>query len=75
MTRDEAMTKLLALGELSFEDLIVYCGWPFDEVRAVLGRHVQAGRVTRIQRGRGYSYRLRSDIPKVPFEKETAHAA
>lgn len=75
MTRDEAMTKLLALGELRFEDLLEYCGWHSDEVRAVLDRLVQAGRVTWICRNRGRWYRLRTHTPEITTEKEPAHVA
>lgn len=58
MTRDEAMAKLLAIGELRFEDMLEYCGWPVEEVREVVLRLVQSGRVTWIHRNRGRWYRL-----------------
>lgn len=75
MTRDEAMTKLLALGELRFEDLLEYCGWPSGDVRAVLDRLVQARRVTWIHHNRGRWYCLRGPIPQITIEKEIVHAA
>lgn len=36
MTREEAMVKLLAVGELRLQDLYVICGWHPAEVRSVL---------------------------------------
>jgi predicted transcriptional regulator len=55
MSRDEAMTKLLALGPMTFAEILEACGWPSEDVRQVLNGLCESHAVTWInQAGRRY---------------------
>jgi hypothetical protein len=46
MSREEALPKLLALGPMTFAEMFEACGWPSQELLAVIGKLHDAGKVT-----------------------------
>ncbi len=59
MTRTYALCRLLSLGPCTLDELILECGWPIDELRALLQELRNAGAVKVASDGRAQRvYRL-----------------